>query len=250
MSIGDKKSVANALITGDRLRYTPSTREVPMTLQIAAVATDGVVLASDQKKNLLVAHSDEPVTSSLVSKIFYSEDRQIIAAWSGADPSMRLARFAITIPDSELKSFIAIEGHANRIFDEESKKLEMEHMNGEVLIVDGRDLSKVWCVHVQRQSYCDAVISKAIAGHTSNPATYFTERFYEKLPMKRLVPLLAHTILESAKMNPSGIEGLEIFNCRKDLISRVHESEIELFKLQHQELSAVIENYLKPMVAD
>ena len=56
---------------------------------------------------------------------------------------------------------------------------------------------------------------KAVAGNKLNSALFFTQRFYEKLPIPSLIPLAAHTVLSASRINSTGIGGLEIIRCSR-----------------------------------
>ena len=43
----------------------------------------------------------------------------------------------------------------------------------------------------------------AIAGDNVNPAIFWAERYYQELPIEKLVPLAAHLIVAASKLNPT-----------------------------------------------
>ena len=59
-------------------------------------------------------------------------------------------------------------------------------------------------------------VAVGIAGHTTNAALYWAERYSRIIPkmsVERLIPLAAHLIVSAGIINPGGISGLEIAYC-------------------------------------
>jgi hypothetical protein len=48
---------------------------------------------------------------------------------------------------------------------------------------------------------------------TEDAAIFWSERYYRRLPVSQLVTLAAHLVVAAGKINPEGIEGLEIAYC-------------------------------------
>lgn len=224
-----------------------------MTLQVAMIGTDGIVLGSDQRNVVTVAEGEGVASGHLTNKIFYNKDLTVMAAWSGEDPAKRLASEIVNLSDSELCNLIGIEAHSDRVYQEECQRLGVPHNIGDVILVRATDLEKIYRIHVQEKSACCAYYGKVITGHFANPAIYFLERFYresEKWPIKRLTPLIAHVILEGGKINPWGIEGLEIAQCFNSGIRKIEKNEREELEAMSKGVSTEISRYLTPMVAD
>lgn len=207
--------------------YCYDPEEVPMTLQIALVATDGIVLGSDREMSF--SPPDAPFTTSEVSKIFRDDSRGVMTCWSGSDPSRVLARQIIGLPDDRILNPGALESLAARVFAEESQRLGITIVDGDVLVISKTDLKRVYHTHFHKTPCCIPKFDKAVSGHTSNPSVYFTQRFYDKLPMVKLIGIVAHTILDAAPKKgseSSGIRGLEIVCCSKDGLRVMPDDEI------------------------
>jgi 20S proteasome alpha/beta subunit len=215
-----------------------------MTLQVALVGTDGIILGSDRKSNTTPLGG--MTRGSLVSKIFYSESRMLMACWSGSNASLELAKQVIYLPDDEIQNPASLESLGSRIFAEESEKLGVNHDNGVVILVMTRALDRIYCVQVERKSFCYPVFDKIIAGSTAVPSVYFTERLYKKLPIERLAPLVAHTIRDAGRMNQSGIEGLEMAYCSKTGILKLPQDKISELEMMSDQLEFKIRNHLLP----
>lgn len=214
-------------ISNDLFReYSPCSEAVPMTFQVALVATDGIVLGSDRQMNFTPPDWGAVTSSSQVSKIFRNESRGIMACWSGFDPAIRVAKEAIQLPDNKIQSPTELENLATAVYEHESSKLGVNYGDSEVLLVTKNDLAKIFRINVKKESSCYPALDKAIAGHTANVSVYFIERFYKKLPMAQLILLVAHSILEAGRIHPYGIQGLEIACCSKDGLKPVPDDKI------------------------
>jgi hypothetical protein len=232
------------------LEYHYASEEAPMTLQVALVGTDGIVLGSDRKENFTPPSptlSDSVTTSSQGCKIFRDDSRGVMACWSGQNPAKEVARQVVKMPDADIQKPQAWVALANEVFDRESRKLGMDYAESEVILVTKNDLTTIHRIKVDRESLWVPVLDKAIAGHTANAAVYFTERFYpkdKKLPMADLIPLVAHTILDAGRANPYGIEGLEIVCCSREGLLSVTDNEISRLT----EFSSRVESEIKRLL--
>jgi hypothetical protein len=76
------------------------------------------------------------------------------------------------------------------------------------------------------QIYPEHVINRAFTGDVSNPAVYFVERHFRKLPIKDLLLLAAHTVLRASN-HSSGVGGLQVVVCDALGFRELDEYEIE-----------------------
>jgi 20S proteasome alpha/beta subunit len=196
-----------------------------MTLQVALVATDGVVLASDKKVNIL---KDNLNSTALRTKIYIGQERKILACWSGEQfPSSGLAeRIALTLGDPDLQfPYPVLRTTAQEILSQRGVYGE-EYGSAEVLVVTIQDEPKAYEITVTRER-CDCVSQpKIVKGHIASPALFFTERFYETLPMSALLPLAVHVIATAGQISPRSIEGLEVIRCTRNGFERISNDEI------------------------
>jgi hypothetical protein len=197
-----------------------------MTLQVALLGTDGVVLASDRKINMVNQNFN---TTATRSKIFHSSERKILAAWSGDQfPSEGLAKHVVAnvsaadlrFPHNDLtaaaKGIVAKPGFHGEAYG-----------CAEILVVSLEDQVALYEINASRDR-CDCYESpKVIRGHIANPACFFTERFYkEGLSVSELEPLAAHVVVNAGRINPRGIEELEIVRCKNNGFEFAGEREI------------------------
>lgn len=204
-----------------------------MTLQSGLVGTNGILLASDY----LVGTSQEKHITSQKSKILLRADRNVAACWSGdKDPSRKLADDIVTnlkgddlqYPHPALKEIA--ESALGTSFEH-----GIQYDSAEAMVAVVGDTPKLYEINARRNvglsgpfihCECSQVMDRCIMGHRANAATFFSEKYYEKLPLKKLIRLAAHIILTGGKINPNGIRGLEIVLCTKDGFDFVPDEEI------------------------
>jgi hypothetical protein len=198
---------------GKELGYHPFWEDTPVTLQVALVGTDGIVLASDKR----TVYLDEVTTSGTTSKILVDESGSFALAYAGHEISQVIARRILEKP-ALLESrgpLIELEKLAEAIYKEQITEDSQDfRTDSQLLIVQRKDLSRFHVLHMNRKKWLsEPRADKAIIGHATNTACFFTEEYYSKAPVAALKLLAAHTIIAAAKRNPSGIEGLEILVC-------------------------------------
>jgi hypothetical protein len=183
-------------------------------------------VASDKKVNLLNQNFN---TTALRSKILINSDRKIAACWSGEQfPSYSLAEhIVLNMNDADLRfPYDPLRIASNEILSRRGIHGE-EYTSAEVVVVTIQNNPKAYEITAARDRCdCFEAPDKIVKGHIANPALFFTERFYQRLPISALLRLAAHTILTAGKINPRGIQGLEIILCTNDGFSPVSISEI------------------------
>jgi hypothetical protein len=203
-------------------------KEFPMTLQVALVGTDGIVLASDTKwsETRQVRHTYNR------TKIEINYERRIAVSYArNMDSSARAAKdIANKITDEQWDSpQLRIE----EIAEEAMQSLPYNIRDLNCLIVSPRmklfrlemtqDLSKG---AFEARPSCWESTDKAPAGDETNAALFWGERYYERRPIRTLVPLAAYLINAGNKLSPDRIEGLEIVLCEPAGIRRLSEDSI------------------------
>jgi len=218
--------------------YCYNPEEVPMTLQVGLVGTNGIVLASD----CLVGRSHVKHLTSKYSKISTRKDQKVISCWSGDEyPSTQLVKevFKRLSGDdlSELSSNIP-ESILETSFGADIVKYD----SAEAMAVTISSTPKLYEIRLRRDGTkgsvdraCVRIQDKCIMGHRANAATFYTEHYYRKCPVENLVRLAAHTITTGSMINPNGIGGLEIIICTERGFEHVPESRIdELLAWSHE----------------
>ncbi len=205
-----------------------------MTLQVALVGTDGIVLASD--KLTVVSGNDLFRHSFLMSKILIDSTERIAIAHSGYGISRTVAETILSDPSpvKEKLSKIKLQSFASDVCEQQEWRPLGWH--GELIIVSLDDLD-----HVLHLKMTDLVLDRRIAGvraelnriedkiregDPSNPAGFFVESYYRKQPIAQLLFLAAHVIVSGSRLNPAGIEGLEVIKCTSKGFERLPEASV------------------------
>jgi hypothetical protein len=223
----------------------PEESDPPMTLQVALVGTDGIVLASDQKWGATVRRT---WATFMASKIRIDHKRGIAVTCARSDAGVVAARMILSRfkPGEEHFQYPLqpLEELGDEAFREVAQASSFPLSEGDVLVVFSRDLEKVYHLTVGRNSTCRAITDKVFAGHDINPAIYFAERHYQRLLIEDLAFLAAHTILMGAKLNPSGIHGLEMIFCRPDGFTAVSETKLNEYRRRSEQLDTQLNQTL------
>jgi len=216
----------------EELGYHPFWEDTPMTLQVALVGTDGIVLASDRKTVI----SGNVNQSSDRSKILFDPGQEIAIAHSHCEISKKVARLILSsnAPMKERLSAQKLRSFASEAWDQEAwKSLDM---HGELIIVSKADLGQILYVNLKPFVSANTLVldadrevtrDKICAGDSLNSAIFFSERYHEQKPIAELVFLAAHVIRSGHRLNSGGIDGLEVVKCTSKGFDRLSESSIQ-----------------------
>jgi hypothetical protein len=184
--------------------------EQPMTLQVALVGTDGIVLASDMK----VSDITSGVLRTFVSsKIQFSPNRKLVVACARDDSSLVAGKRIVRELESQNPGRLCVK--METIGEEVIANKTSTGKDGEVIAISLADLSQVFHLRITSTfQRCMPVFDKAVAGHDTNSSIFFAQRYYQRRPVNELIVLAAHVVQFGAKLNSSGIEGLEIIVCQ------------------------------------
>jgi hypothetical protein len=176
-------------------------------MQVGMVGTDGVLIASDKRwmersgtvwntyntskfvldheKGLAISCANCMVTAEVIANRIILSDDWVAGYW-------QIARDAIASSGTgrDAHCLIASAKPSPRLFSLQ-------------IVNTPRGLEPV----------CKAIEDKRFAGDDKNPAIYWAERYYALRPIEELVPIAAYMILAASKLNPAGIDGLEIVLC-------------------------------------
>jgi hypothetical protein len=201
--------------------------ELPMTMQVGMVASDGIVLASDsleyaeQRVSRFSSRSGvEPRITYSASKIRVAEHGKVAVSCAGdvgesfdlADAILsRLSREFWASPEPRI---------------EETVKTGMEKQEwrgAESLIVLSEPSPSLFLLQCllkdektgERRPLCRRVPMWAFAGDSTNAAVFWAVRFYRSIPsesrtIETLKPLAAQIVTDGGHMSSGSIGGLEI----------------------------------------
>jgi len=234
---------------GKTFKYV-SDEDTLVTMQVGLVGTDGIVLASDLKTRFF----DEYENFGLTSKILIDRARGLALAYAGYEISREVAKRILTdqgIFDLENSCHRqAIERIASEVYREPFPDLvPPDRRDSEILIVSSRTPFHFNSLEMRNENRCWLTkrYDKAVSGHRPNTATFFLERYYDRTAsIGELKLLAAHVILTASRLNPRGIEGMEIVTCTESGLHMVPDKEIEGLTARSEKLDSEIKANLLP----
>lgn len=183
-----------------------------VTLQVALIAADGFILASDQKS------SRPDGSSTYVTKLCLSDRKNVAIAASGTSSAGKFADRLVKTLDTRTRDLRSqtrqtINDEAQKIFDyfvhgdfsEGYGRVLVDCTKGNRLILTIPGVPQLWEVRFNPDGPDVNQIedSKCILmGDENNPARYFLSYFDPAKSVADLLPLAALTISEGAKFNP------------------------------------------------
>ncbi len=229
-----------------------------MTFQVGIVATDGILLASDRCLTRYLESGSR--ATSQQQKIFFNRNTDVAYCSCGDDWASLAAKIHADefTPDCEIaenmdgarrkaiKACIELEG-VERARARHGTVLCV-HRRGKELDLWSMDLGPsviTGSIVVQAgPRYPASVTARIWSGDYGNSAVYFLERHLREgaipLPLQSLKFIAAHAVRTASKINPSGIEGLEILICTKDSFTWVSQREVRDLEARSDELDSKI----------
>jgi hypothetical protein len=213
--------------------FVLSNEEFPMTMQVGMVGTDGVLIASDTQ--LINTPRISPREDSYLPRQPLNARKIMVSHAKGIAIScarvMDTARLIATKIISEL-------GEENLDYPCDSIRAiaaavldgihDSEQRDAHCLIAIALPSPKLYLLYFgdvngRLGPICQKMESSIAAGDHVNSAIFWKERYYQRKPIKRLVPLAAHMIVSASKINRGSISGLEIVLCDTSGLHRIKE---------------------------
>jgi hypothetical protein len=191
--------------------------ELPMTMQVAMIGTDGIVLASDTQCTVSPSGMHDIAEGGThtrgESKIRINENKRL--AVSCASDMVNSAQIAdAIISDFPILKDALPQTREARMW-EIGNTLAAEH-HIQCIIVFADPIPDMYFLEFARNQgirSCRQMINKVAAGNTVNAAVYWQEAYYSQRPISHLVRLAAHQVVAASKLGFPGIGGLEIMVC-------------------------------------
>jgi hypothetical protein len=188
-----------------------------MTLIVGAVATDGIVLAADQRAVQDTQQPNEMDNTMTIQKIVVLEHHGVAYACAGDESSIEVGReFSSRLNKPLAFDFgnigQSLEGLANdRLEGEVFKQRWNQHVYRALLAVFYRKHElQLWHLAIQRrESIAKREREISIAGAPGNPARSF-RRHFKSTTADRLAMLAAHIVLEGSRIDCLMINGLDV----------------------------------------
>lgn len=207
--------------------------ETPMTLQIGLRGADGWLIASDRCEVPESVASGDVAIQQSVQKIEIDDKKGLaFAAW-GFKEVKNVGRTIIERFDPALHIGGILKRELERIADAEWEKHKhiASWRNPLGLIIGIRGVPMpLWTVSVAEHSNAIAYYpaSGPIVGHIGNAALFFLRHYFKRgLPVERLQMLAAHVVLTASKINPEGVNGLDMAICKGDTLFMLSDEKIE-----------------------
>lgn len=192
-----------------------------MTLQIALLGTDGLLLASDTRRlNTYPYEAGEVQTSEPEIKAILNSPKTVAAAWSGIKPSSEFIVSIIDVFGREWgKESSTLTQFCTDLWEEERPRWQ-GNCSFIVAHSNKREVYKASFSCGDRPrvtAYWESLLrSGLVNGHEGNPACFFIHKYLPKelVPIDNLVRWAAHYILMGGDVNPFGIGGLTIYTSK------------------------------------
>jgi len=202
-----------------------------MTMQVAMVGTDGIVLASDTCWNLTTAEGYYGTRQT-------SSSSKVIVGGGGV-AAIALARNMET--SAEIARLIMSEMNVPQWSGDPVERMEVL-ARGVLSTAGGRDdvqlvvvLSrpKLCLFVVESRGFgsgdlrvtCRPIQDKIVCGDVANSAYFWAQKYYRRTDTNYLIQLAAQLITDAHTLNPTFVDGLELVICGQDGVRRLEDAE-------------------------
>jgi hypothetical protein len=249
--------VERSLETNDELMgYSSPEEELEklVTLQIALIATDGWILASDTRAHQLLT-IDLPGSRSVVpvmtdtSKIVNCDEVELIYSYAGGALAQRAGLLLRSMAETDDRAVSQREAFLRNVAEMTMKEAAEQSarnfalkgpqptVNGTLIVIFRRP-TEIWTLDI---AHVQAKREMAWGwGGGGNMALIFTQQFYQPRSIEALKLLAAHTILTGGKCNPGTVEGLELWWGDSERSVPADSTEIAKLKAASSELESLL----------
>jgi hypothetical protein len=219
--------------------------ELPMTMQVGMVGTDGVLIASDTKW-----HVDPRVPRDkfwIGGRYSFNSPKIKLDRGRGIAVSQALNmetagivadRILADLKEEEFGDPVAfIEAIGEQVLE----TAEIGRREAGCLIALCKPQPQLFLFvfaatgEGRKGAICRKMESFAITGDNVNPAIFWAEAYYRKRPIKSLIPLAAHLIVSAETLNSGSISGLEIVFCDQSGFHRLSDESLSELSLKAHE---------------
>ncbi|HEY6769054.1 MAG TPA: hypothetical protein VI386_30290 [Candidatus Sulfotelmatobacter sp.] len=188
-----------------------------MTVQVGMLGSNGIVLASDTKWNREPLKTLEDSRDDYGSSKIKISDSRRIAVTCARD--MLAASFLASALMDGLKPEVWEDAEIPIRDIGCAAMATQRHLNVECLVALAAPNPCLYMFQYANQG--THVLSVRIStrihiGDSTNPAKYWSLRYYRRLPVKRLMRLAAQVVTDAHEMNTATVDGLEIVYCEHD----------------------------------
>jgi hypothetical protein len=242
-------TIIRSLLKNDRENRCTDEGNFPMTMQVGLVGSNGIVIAGDERNthipllrpNQFWAAGTHGTNSS---KMIVNYKRGIaVSAARDLETAMHVANeIATHLPEDKFQDPASwIEECADKILGIVRREHSdpTERIEAQCLIMTQRPVPKLfqfWFGVVEGKwgPFCREMSRLAVAGDNVNAAIFWPEAYYnsspyskQRIPVKDLIPLAAHTVVQANRFNPLSISGLEVVFCDETGLHKLSRESIE-----------------------
>lgn len=237
-------------------RGYPSSEDIPVTFQIGIVGTDGVLLASDVRARSTAGFRDGISAgvdfSATTEKLFcYPEFHHAYCIAGNDNTIWRVGHCAHENIKKHGNTFLDHETVRSLLWDSVNEicksigPIGSKYYGSMLLSYQGQQSVDLWRVNLNGFGPgVNAVLDKTFEGDAANSAAFFLVQYYRAAPIKQLLPLAAHCVLTAAKLNPTGVEGLEIVVSTLEQTRKLEKQELSALKQASETLEAAIYQHI------
>jgi hypothetical protein len=218
--------------------FPPSIEEeIPMTMQVGMVGTNGVLIASDTKWVAQMSPSRNPWHSTKF-KVNYKCGVAIACAQS-METAFPFADeiIALSLENDNWRAspdFTIIQRLADKVLHSTEKGRE----RAQCLVAFTRPKVELCLFQIAKVNgewgpvFHSITEGSVYAGDEGNQAKFLADRYYRHrmLPIENLIPLAAHLVLAAGELNSAMVDGLEIVLCDASGIRRLADASISKLK--------------------
>lgn len=221
--------------------------ELPMTIQVGMVGTDGLLLVGDTR------WTNEPTLINRdwaagrfgfnSTKLKISHERGMaVACARNMETATRIANEVLSNLRTEDFEYpiLPIEAMGAKVLSTAGDRnnaqalIALIHPEPQLFLFQFGSLNREW------GAYCQKMDTIAIAGDNLNAAIFWAERYYQSLPVEKLIPLAAQVVVSAKKLNTGTIGGLEGIVCNRTGIHRLSPHSILELERKASELDVAI----------
>jgi hypothetical protein len=249
------------LIDKDRLPAVLSgafQEEFSMTFCMFAQASDGWVIAAARGALSEIGGMAPIRTAQQVTKILYDKSAEIALCFAGDGCAQRVADDILREVKNGALDLANMQAELQRIanlrFALDEKAVPDNTFNRTALRIVyamSTRIRKGWHLQIAEDSFAYELgdYGSCYIGDTGNPAVFWTQRYYSAfdIHLRRadaLTFLVAHSVIEAGRLNPTGIVGLNVLSYARGKFHWLDEPELDRLRERSKELSTLIEEKL------
>ncbi|HVZ59202.1 MAG TPA: hypothetical protein VG892_00300 [Terriglobales bacterium] len=214
-----------------------------MTIQIGLLGNDGILLAGDTRCTnnppLYEVHRGLRVGYNATKIISSHEQKIAIACARNLETARHIANEIISSSMTEeewLSPILRIEEIGARVLAKADGRNDAHCLIAKMGAQPRLFLFMYATVNGEPgKPLCEEITTNAVAGDNMNAAIFWVDRYYEKKPIRSLIPMAAQFVVMAGKLNSGVINGLEMVLCDANGVHRLSAESIATLERQADE---------------